>query len=193
MSDLSYDYLMASHRKYSRQLQKRLEVKRVIIAYCLLIALTAFVALIFAASHHSPGNLQNPFPSAQIKAVPFQLYYPTRLPDHYQFDIASAESVEASVVVLRVTNPKTGDAIAISQQKAPDNFNFNILYNSFEAKKSYKVKLGTVVTGTIDNGKTQIASLVTADKTWIFLTAPAATPAQDLKVVLDHLQLVQKH
>jgi hypothetical protein len=178
--------LLSAKKHVKIATRRRVPLARLGITYAVLIILSAFTALSLASGRHD-NTITNPFPIGQIKAAPFKLYYPARLPKGYQVDIASAESIESAVVIMRITNPTSGNAIAISQQQAPENFNYNILYNSFEGKKTYKVKLGTVTTGTIDNGKTQIASLVTADKTWIFLTAPASVPSEDLQSVFVNM------
>lgn len=163
------------------------KLKRMVLLYGSLVVLTATGASAIHAARAS--RLQaDPFPASQRQAVQIQLYYPDRLPKGYQFDTASAESVETKVVVLRITNPASGQYVSFSQQPAPQNFNFQVLHNSFEGKTSFKVTLGTVTTGTIDNGKTRIASLVTHDKTWILANASPAVTTDELKTAFGSLQ-----
>ena len=173
--------------KSSNTVQRRVNLRKLLLAYAALVVISAVCALI-AVHNQNKHTLADPFPAAQRQAVKVQLYYPSRLPDGYQFDIASAESVENTVVVLRATNPDQGTEFSISQQAAPDNFNYNILYNSFEGKTSFKSKLGQVTSGTIDNGQTRIASLVTKDNTWILINAKAGVSLDEMRIVMNSLK-----
>lgn len=161
-------------------------MRRIFAGYAFLVILSATVALTIALTRHDT-TLPDPFPTAQHQAVAIDLYYPAQLPEGFQIDTVSAENIEKNVVVLRATNPEAGTIITLSQQAAPKDFNFNILHNSFEGKTSYKVKLGTVTTGSIDNGKTKIASLVTKDNTWILLNTTEGVSDKDVRFVFGHL------
>lgn len=170
-----------------RQLQaKRLRLRLFAIVYILLITFAAATAVALS-QRNQHQRVINPFSAGQQAAAGFTLYYPARLPDTYQIDAASLTTVQQSIVNMRLGNGNNA-TITITQQRPPAGFKFDTLYNTFGNRQSFKVKLGTVTSGTIDDGKTYLSSLVTPDNTWILMSSANQLPQKDLQLIFGNLE-----
>jgi hypothetical protein len=163
-------------------------LRRLFSIYLACIIGSSIAAVVLASSHHT-APLPDPFNAEQRTRVPFTLYYPTKLPAPYYVDIASLGRLEDSVVVMRITDGSgEGHAFSISQQALPKTINLDALYESFGERHSFPSPLGKATAGTIDNGSSRIVSLVTEDKTWILVQAPASVSPS---VIQDSLQSLE--
>jgi hypothetical protein len=170
--------------KISKQ-TKRLGTKKLLFVYTVLVVLCATSAGAIASSKRN-APLADPFSIAQQAINGFPTYYPSRLPAGYQLDTTSLDRVQQGVLAFSLANGN-GSAINFTEQKAPEDFNFTTFYSTFGNRKSFKVPLGQVTSGTIDDGKTYLASMLTPDKTWVLMNAKTAVPDKDLKYIFEHL------
>lgn len=160
-------------------------LKRLLYVYLICTVVSAAAAAILASTQQ-PAKLPDPFSAEQRSTVAFQLYYPSRLPTPYYVDMASLGRTEQSVVTMRITDGKgKGQYFILTQQRLPGSVNLEALYESFGGRTNFKSSLGQATTGTIDEGKTRIVSLVSQDKTWILVQSPSDV---DLEVLQKSLQ-----
>jgi hypothetical protein len=159
--------------------------------YAGLVIIAAVAATGVAMSRNAgKTELSDPFRAEQRSAVAFTLYYPSLLPENMEVDAASLATSDTTVVTMRITDRRgsLGQSFTITQQAANNSFNYETFYGSFRDKSSFDTSLGTVTTGTIDNGKTRLASLVANNKTWILVQAPPSLHLDQLQNVLNNLQ-----
>jgi hypothetical protein len=175
-------------RKITTKPSRRLSFKRLLLIYGFLI-IAAAVAALLVANQQVSATLPDPFRPEQRNAVIFPLYYPTHLPEGMEVDAGSLGRLDSSIVSMRITEGRgsLGRSFSMTEQAAPKAFDFGTFYSSFTDKTSFETKLGTVTTGTIDNGATRIASLVANKETWILIQAPPSIRLDELKDVLEHL------
>ena len=160
-------------------------MRRLLYIYLICIAASAVTAAIFASAQHQT-KLPDPFSAQQRTIVPFQLYYPDKLPAPYYVDLASLGRSQDSVVTMRITDGTgKGHYFIVSQQRLSDSINLQAFYDSFAGRTSFKTDLGQAVAGTIDDGNTRIVSLLTEDKTWILVQAPSDV---SLNIIQQSLQ-----
>ncbi len=180
------------HKTKSKQTKKakttirRLRLKHTLLAYGVLIVISAIAATIAVGHTKQQPMLTDPFSASQRSAAGFTLYFPGRLPAGYKVDMASLDnSVQANIVNFRILDVN-GGSIDITEQKPPDNFNFNTFYNALNNKTSFKAPLGTVTSGDIDDGKTHLTNLVTSDNSWILLHTSIVVPQADLMILFKN-------
>lgn len=68
----------------------------------------------------------------------------------------------------------------------PTTFDFGGYYNNFAAKTLTVTGSGTIATGRIDNGRTNIGSLAT-NRTWIIVNSLTNVNLSNLKTLLENL------
>jgi len=185
-----------------------------LLAYVGILMVTAVVAAITAQGHRQP-IAADPFSSEQRGAVSFALYYPSQLPGSLHVERSSLGQVQSNIVNMRIvgrgsddaltpaSTPGSGDSlnISVSQQPVPAGFDMGTFLRSFGSPKEVKTRVGTATYGIIgnaDGSQSYLASVVTSDKTWILVQAPASTNTADLEAILKGLvasprQLPQVH
>jgi len=166
---------------------KRINVRSLLAIYAVLVLIAAIVAFSVAQSHRHSSVLADPFSSNQRLAAGFTLYYPTKLPKGWQLDKATLASLQQHVISFNALDAN-GASVTITEQKTPDGFNYNTLYRTFGDRKDTKLPLGLLVTGTIDDGRTHLASLVTKDNTWVLLTTNHRVDQDNLETFYSGLQ-----
>jgi hypothetical protein len=183
-----------THKAVSKRAKKTAEairplrLKRALIAYVLLVVISAITTIIVVSHTRQQHMLNNPFSNSQRRTAGFTLYFPGRLPAGYNVDAASLDnSVQANIVTFKILN-SNGGSIDITEQKPPDNFNFSTFYNALNNKVSFKSQLGTVTSGDIDGDKTHLTNLVTPDHVWILLHTSLNVPQADLMVIFKNLK-----
>jgi hypothetical protein len=176
--------------KASKPVSGRMPLKRWLMVYTVLILATAAVAGI-VASRQTTTTLPDPIRAEQRTAVGFPLYYPSKLPESMEVDVNSLARIDNNIITLRVTDGRgsLGRAFTVTEQATPAGFNFETLYSSLSDKSSFDMPLGKATIGSIDNGKTRLASLVANEKTWILIQAPPSIHLDELKDVLEHLRV----
>jgi len=183
--------LKASTKTAAKALRRQLPAKRLrfrllAVVYILLITFAAATAVALA-QRNQHQRVADPFSAGQQTAAGFTLYYPARLPDTYQIDAASLTTVQQTIVNMRLGNGNNA-TITVTQQRPPTGFKFDTLYSTFGNRQSFKVKLGTVTSGTIDDGRTYLSSLVTPDNTWILMSSANQLPQKDLELIFGNLE-----
>lgn len=162
-------------------------MRRLFYLYAACIAVSAVAAGLLASAQQSP-KLPDPFSSQQRTIVPFRLYYPTQLPAPYYVDETSVGRLQETVVNMRITEGHgKGNALTISQQSLPTNFDLEAFYQSFGERSVFTTHLGKATAGTIDNGKSRLVSLVTDEKTWILVQAPLNVELETVQQILKSL------
>ena len=87
------------------------------------------------------------------------------------------------VLTFSATTP--GGQVFISEQKKPDDFDFNQFYNILKETRSVQTSLGTAHLGREEANR--VASLVTTD-TWIFMSTPRSNNYALFTPLLTHLE-----
>ena len=171
---------------------KKLSLKAIVATYTVLVIFSAMTAVAVATSRHGqpeePGA--NPFSASQIASAGFTLYYPAKLPAGYTLDRDALAHEQQQIINMRLGDPNNA-TITVIEQKTPQGFNYQTLYKTFAGRSETKTKNGTVTSGTIDDGRTYLSSLVTKDGSWLLMSSAEPLPEKDLKLIFDNFKSVR--
>lgn len=132
-----------------------------------------------------PTPVTSPFDAKTLASLNFPAYYPTYLPPGYKIDNKSVNEPRGGVVVFNLIGPKN-QKIYISQESRLSTFNYGGYYKNFKDLKETVILAGTIAVGRINNGQTEIGSLVN-DKTWIIVNTNSTVPFDELTHILKNL------
>jgi hypothetical protein len=125
-------------------------------------------------------------PTKYAEQVLFSLYVPNKIPRGYGFDTHNFEVKDGSVLLFKL-NDSAGDSIIFAEQAAPSGFDFNSFYQQY---MTGTLNLQGVpyksVTGDITNSDNKLLS-ITANGTWLLITAPRSTSNSTLYFIADHV------
>ena len=163
--------------------------RRILITYGLVLGVTAISAVTLAkGSELGKPALPSPFNSSQTASVAHGLYYPASLPSGLSIDSASISAPQGDrngITSFHITNGVNGSmagSIDITVNQQPKPAASDAVIQTFQAaidgRQEIKTAHGTAVVGTIDNGRTRMASLATNDGTWILMSCPTASVDQ---------------
>lgn len=154
----------------------------------LLLVTLSLVGLIFMQREGFFGFLAPPSPfTAETKAsLAFPVYYPTKMPGTFKFELGSITQPQGDVIVYRLTNDEQA-AITVSQQAPTDKIDINTLYEDASGVEKFEGALGATWIGTMPDG-TLIANIV-GTKTWIIVTTGSGVvSADEMKQMLASLR-----
>lgn len=143
---------------------------------------------------YTTHQTKNPIPedlylseNVKLKEVK-DLYSPTFIPDGYSIDqekIASPESTEDVVLVTLASDNLP--PIFISQQPLPKGFTEEKFLAKLSNKNPFDAEAGRAFIGTIDDGKTVMAS-ITNQELWIIVTSEKTVPRDTIIKVAKGLK-----
>lgn len=162
--------------------------RRIVVAYCVILGVTAISAVTMAKGSDlgiGKPTLPSPFNSSQTASVAYGLYYPASLPSGLSIDTASISTPQSDrngITSYHITNGIGGSMagsidIAVNQQPKPAGSDAVIqtFQAAIDGRQEIKTAHGTAVVGTIDNGRTRMASLATDDGTWLLVSCPVSS------------------
>lgn len=161
------------------------QLKLFVLGYALII-LTIGTAVALRDNEPAAPALENPFTLSQISTAQFKLYYPSRLPEGYHFSQPAFPVPQKDVVSLTISAPGS-QSLAISQQRLASDIDVEALNKGLGSPRSIDTQYGKASFGTIDQGRSRLANMVTDDKTWILLTAPVSIPEDDVVFILQNV------
>lgn len=160
----------------------KLRSRRGLIIFSILL-MTIVLATVFSIFIFTKDKVEDPIPSSIKQKVGFSLYYPTKLPDEFRFDEIAYDS-EAKVVTYSYS-ATGGKRLYFSQQKKPDNFNFDDFRNKqLAGSTQLDTNLGKATIGLLQN---QTTSSIVTDDTWILISVGGDINIDQLKEVSQNL------
>ena len=131
----------------------------------------------------------SPFSQQLIENIGFPIYYPTKMPAGFKFEVKSIEAAEG--VVMYVISDDNNKIISFSLQSQTEGMTTDSAINSLKANKDSR-KLNTPVgegaVGTNEEEKLTIANVLTG-KTWVLINMPEGTLSNsDIDLVLSSLK-----
>ena len=144
----------------------------------------ALIALVLAYFLYHQLSAPSPVPKQIISSVSFPVYYPVELPSGYKINESSFNS-NGRVVTYSLDNG-SGKNIIISEQAMPNNFDFeNFNKKRILGSKEILTPVGKATIG--QSSERNVASVIT-DKTWVLVSAPSDTQANQLETIVRSLK-----
>lgn len=172
---------VASRHRYPIR-RKRYLIGLTILA---IVVLSTLVVLRVTVWHYS---VLNPFTSQIEASVQFPLYHPTSLPSGFSVDPKSVNEPSSGVVVFSIDGPNK-EKIFLSEESRPEKINIEeSFFTEFSNLKESTITGGTLATGTLNQGRTEVASMLN-NQVWIIATTAAHIPADQLVAILKSLSL----
>jgi hypothetical protein len=174
--------------------------KRKLIFWIFTIVIISTIILLYFLLHHKYNDtLPYPLPTQTLGLLGFNIYYPNQklLPSGYQLDQKSfSYSDQAVVYSVRYGNNQT---IAFTDQAKPTTAQIQEFYSrDLQLSKSMTTKIGTAKIsklGSLGPNNTittkTVVSLPTNTNAWIIITAPGSINQQNLKQVINSIELAK--
>jgi hypothetical protein len=146
---------------------KRRHFKRTISVAVIVVAVAATVMALYLRLSDNQTTT-NPFTAKVQSSVQFPLYYPTSLPAGYTIDSESVTEPHTGVVAFKLVS-QNGGIMYVSEEARPQSFDLGGFYKQFTSYRGLAVSDGTIATGYVRSGQTEIASRAN-NQTWVLVT-----------------------
>lgn len=124
-----------------------------------------------------PANV-DPFSTQLTSSLQFPLFHPTYVPSGYRVNPKSVTEPTTGVVVFSLDGPNKGK-IYISEEARPTKYDIGGFFTRFSDLKESAITGGTIATGKISKGQTEIASMLN-NKAWIICNTNAPVPMDQM-------------
>jgi hypothetical protein len=131
-----------------------------------------------------PANI-NPFTPQLAASIQFPLFHPTYVPAGFHVDTSSVTEPATGVVVFNLDGPKK-QKIYISEEARPSKYDIGGFFAKFSDLKEVPISGGTLATGKIANGQTEIGSMLN-NQVWIISNTNAPVPMDQVTQMVRSL------
>ena len=131
-----------------------------------------------------PANA-DPFTPQLAASLQFPLFHPTYVPTGFHVDTNSVTEPTTDVVVFNLDGPNK-QKIYISEEARPSKYDIGGFFTKFSDLKETAINGGTLATGKIDNGQTEIGSMLN-NQVWIISNTNAPVPMNQITQMVRSL------
>jgi hypothetical protein len=156
----------------------------IIIASSLGLALGIATAIGWKLFLYQPANV-NPFSAKLTASLQFPLFHPTYVPSGYHVDVSSVTEPTTGVVVFSLDGSNK-QKIYISEEARPSKYDIGGFFAKFSGLKESAIPGGTLASGKIDSGQTEISSMLN-NQVWIICNTNASVPMDQMAQLAKNL------
>jgi hypothetical protein len=130
-------------------------------------------------------DIVDPFSAQLTSSLQFPLFHPTYVPSGFHVDTKSVTEPTTGVVVFSLDGPSE-EIIYISEEARPTNYNISGFFAKFSDLKETAITGGAIATGKIDNGQSEIGSMLN-NQVWIIGKTNASVPMDQMTQLVKGL------
>lgn len=184
INDLSL-FTILKHKLISKGISRTQTRRRLIVSAAILgLTLGIATAIGWRIFVYQPVNV-NPFSAKLTASLQFPLFHPTYVPAGYHVNVNSVTEPTTGVVVFSLDGPNK-QKIYMSEEARPAKFDIGGFFAKFSDLKESAITGGTIATGKIDNGHTEVASMLN-NQVWIIGNTNAAIPIDQMAQLVKGL------
>lgn len=148
------------------------------------------VTVIYFYDAYQQSKIANLIPASVKSKSDFPLYYPTSLPEGYKAEPITS-SGSPTVVTLIIKSAKA-ETIYLTQQKKPQDFDFDFFYNkTLQISREINLDIGIIRIGSAKGRADQLTASMVIEPTWILAAYPADIPRQDIDTILKSFKKIK--
>lgn len=176
IDDLSL-FTLIKHRLFGKKPRANKKSRIVVTASIAAIVFGAAAIIGWRLFIWQPANI-DPFTTQITSSLQFPLFHPTYIPTGFHVDTKSVTEPTTGVVVFSLDGPNKGK-IYISEEARPSKYDIGGFFAKFSDLKESAISGGTLATGKIDSGQTEISSRLN-NQVWIICNTIAPVPMDQM-------------